>query len=254
MQAKLTTTELAYLLHTHGANSVLGLDDATFFPQDENVRRTLQSDGFAALQKNGWLVPEGNAFHTNSTMMLLAAVLAAPEWVLVVGRIVENGAGQQLLTYSVAQEYLVEQFQADDGEYVLTRIEDKEILLNRLYNTFRTLETHSFTDSVSVEATIFGEVPRESTTEAIEFWGEKLPVHSDTLARRFSQLQRHGRLRTYILKDGQPGMTLELAIVQDSQGELWSIAEGISGKVTLSPLTTTKMAELLMGKFPGSIK
>jgi hypothetical protein len=249
MQIKLEQSELYYLLQSHNATQVLGLDDSYFQPESDALHRQHLQEGFESLIQHGWLVPDGQGYRTNTAMMLLTAVLAAPEWVLVVIRVVP-GQGEQILTYSLAQEYLVEQFRAEDGAYIVTRLEDRQMLLERLYAAFQIPETHACAVEVEVDPAAFGRAPKDSEAESLVFWRQQLPDPHRDLSERFTQLHGQGRIQAVSLTGDQPALQVDLIIVQDSRGESWSIVELPSGQARLSPLTQAQMAEFIKSIYP----
>lgn len=241
MQVAFETSELAYVLHSLGAQHVIGLDHSTFFPEDEQARRSLLAEGFSALQRNARLIPEGKTFYTNPHMMLLAAVLAAPERVLVMERIVSQGV--QVFTYSFAVEHIVEQFQAENGAYILTQLADMDAVLERLRAAFLIPTDNGVGKDVEVDASWLERRVRKASPEG--------PGHRDASlasgpawAQRLVQLQPRGRLLTMSDLSSTP-QTQDILLAQDDQGQLWAIWQSAADKFRLAPLNRARLAQLL---------
>lgn len=249
MQAKLETSELAYLLHMHGATSVAGLDQAVFFPKSEEKQHQLLSEGLAKLQQNGWLVYEFDGYRSNVSAILLSAVLAAPEWVLVVERVVRN-AGQQRLTYSMADKHLVEQFRSEDGNYILTGLSAQAALNERLCAAFQISKNHSFSESFLTDIEWFDGIL--SQQEQLQFTNAPQKSNDElaTLGQHITPLRRHGRLQWVSWQNERLQILVEIGLLRDKQDELWAIQETESGRITLSPLTTSRLGSLMVAQTP----
>ena len=131
MQAQLKTSEFSYLLHTMGAQQVVGVHNESLFPSDEATKEALLAQGFADLQTDEWLVPQNGTFQTNADLMLLVAVIAAPESVIMMTKAMPNKQ-RQTITYYQAQGIIVEQFYTSENQYLLTRFEAIADIVERL--------------------------------------------------------------------------------------------------------------------------
>ncbi len=131
MQAKLKPSELSYLLRTLGAEKAVGVNNAALFPADEAARDALLAQGFAALQEDGWLVKQNGSFATNADVMLLTAVIAAPEFTIMLTRNLPDGK-RQTITYYQAQGIIVEQLYTSEEQYLLTRLDSLADVTERL--------------------------------------------------------------------------------------------------------------------------
>lgn len=244
MQLKLQTEELAYLLHAHGAQQVVGLDKQRFFPNADQDRNRLLSEGFSTLQRNGWLVQDGNAFRTNTTMMLLTSVLAAPDRVLMVERVVP-GKGTQILTYAVSLGLIVEHFQAADTGHVVTQIESHNIIFERVVDAFQIKDIHPFTHSVQVNTNLPENVSISLAEDLAAALGKALAETSGDFAERFVEVEIRGRVRSIRLRRGQPELVDHMVFLWDYHRELWVLCKDEADELTLFPLTTSWAIERL---------
>lgn len=241
-QVKLDATELAFLLHLQGAKRVLGLDEGYFFPEDQALLDERMAEGFQLLKKHGWLIPDADdeGLNTNTSIMLLTAVLAAPEKQLVVQRMVEHDQFQ-LLTYSWAQDYLVEQYRTVDNHYILTNLQNEEAVIDRLASAFEISESAE-TYKIQVPVSAFQEIVTTSDQQQrITEWQAILSSDQQGLAFQLATLIRVGILALQKVNAQVPA---EIILFRDGQGVCWSLQEK-NQMIILTTLTRHELAQIL---------
>lgn len=242
MQAKLEASELGYLLQTHGAQRIAGLATERFFPPEEAMREAMLAQGFAALVDHGWLVPADGGYRTNISMMLLSAVIAAPERLLVVTRAVEDGV--QILTYSWAQQFIVEMFEADDRHYILTSLESNEAVFERLRAAFQISDTPNAAEPIKLAQADLGFAFSGTVEEKRQFWRKRLSGATEENADHLAECSRCGLLTQFGRNESEPTPQIDLIILKDKAGKRWGLLER-DEQVMLYPLTLDVLHRLL---------
>lgn len=131
--AILESSELAYLLATVHATQVVGVDAPELFPADPGARQALLEAGARQLQAHGWLRPveQPGQFDLNVDLMVLAAVVADPKFVIFTVRTQPDGSSRVLLHY-LAEPDIVELLVTADRKYTLTAVPDRAAMLGRI--------------------------------------------------------------------------------------------------------------------------
>lgn len=242
MQAKLEASELGYLLQTHGAQRVAGLTTERFFPQEEATREAMLAQGFAALVDHGWLVAADGGYRTNTSMMLLSAVVATPERLLMVTRVAEDGV--QILTYSWAQQFIVEMFEADDRNYILTNLESNEAVIERLRAAFQIADTHTATEPIKLPQANLALAFTGTVEEKRQFWRNHLSDTHESHADNMAESRRRGLLTQFVYAFDERTAQADLIILEDKSGKQWALIES-NEQVMLYPLTVDILQKLL---------
>lgn len=251
MQARLESSEFAYLLQTIEAKRVIGVSNAALFPTSETERGSLLAQGFAALQTHGWLVGEGNQFHMHNGLVRMVAITAVPDTVLLVTRYLPNN-GQQLITYYRAQDWLVEQFLTDDAHYLLTELADTSEMIARLQAAFAIPTTPPWPMSITLDTAVFTQAVGQAQTGHMTTWETTLQnITGDfnatqILTHRFSGLERAGMLESAQLQGDELLARADIVLLRDREDGLWAMmSEGTT--VSLIPLNQTQLIELVTG-------
>lgn len=130
----LSAPELAYLLTSLRATSVMGLDDPRLFPADPAERQALLGEGRRRLIVNGWLRPgkKPGQLDLDNSLTLLAAVVADPEFVLLTVRVLPAAGQAQVLRHYLAVGLIVEVMEAGSGQFQLGFVPDLAATAARL--------------------------------------------------------------------------------------------------------------------------
>lgn len=128
----LETNELAYLLATVHAQSVIGVDNPALFPATPAEQDATYGAGLAQLKAHGWLKPlENNQFHLSDTLLLMVATLADPQLAVITVRNLPGG-GAQVVSHYLAGDDIIELAQTGPEAYTLGKVTDRPALLARL--------------------------------------------------------------------------------------------------------------------------
>jgi hypothetical protein len=129
----LESSEFAYLLACLHATQVVGLETPELFPEDPADRDALIEAGGRQLQSRGWLkrLEHPAQFDLSVDLMVLAAVVADPEFVIFTIRAQPNRSSRVLLHY-LAEPDIVELQVTVDGKYALTTVPDRGVLVGRI--------------------------------------------------------------------------------------------------------------------------
>ena len=227
MQAKLTPPEFAYLLQTLEAQKVVGVNNAELFPTDPAVRDELLNRGLLQLQADGWFVSADGKISANSRLMVLVAVIANPEIVLTATHLAESNT-RQIVTYYLAAEYVVEQFQTDDGDYVLTQLPAKAALVERLAGLFSLGEPPwtqlpALTFELATFETTLSQA-RSGSPEGLRqaLQANDVPLEAlDDLVNTIVGLKPAGKIEGAALAGQHLLDWQELALLADSSGRQW---------------------------------
>ncbi|HFE65794.1 MAG TPA: hypothetical protein ENJ93_00910 [Chloroflexi bacterium] len=232
MQAKLKPSELSYLLRTLGAEKAVGVNNAALFPADEAARDALLAQGFAALQEDGWLVKQNGSFATNADVMLLTAVIAAPEFTIMLTSNLPDGK-RQTITYYQAQGIIVEQLYTSEEQYLLTRLDSLGEVIERLclalgipqeqleQETAVTLNTEAFEQAV--EQAKSGNP--SSLTNLLAAAG--LPAaEAGQLAARIPRLRPAGNVEIAAFAGGQVRGLNNIIALKETDETAWTILPG----------------------------
>lgn len=125
-EIRLNPATLATLLNAVQAPSVVGLEQAQFFPPQANQRAELLRQGYAELQRRGQCRPNGQ-FHPD--LLRLAWIIGFP-WLVI--RVIYRDPqtfGSKLFLFYLSPEGLVELFQHEEGGYQLALLSDPTELL-----------------------------------------------------------------------------------------------------------------------------
>lgn len=155
MQAKLTVDEFAYLLQGLDTRQVIGVDNARLFPTGDLSRTSLLDQGFNSLQEHGWLQADGSTFRTHTPLILMCAVVAQPEQTIMLTYKLSSGV-EQIITYYLAQEMIVEQFLTSDQEYLLTQLDTYADLVQRLQQALQIPASEErWPTAITLDANVF---------------------------------------------------------------------------------------------------
>lgn len=255
MQAKLKPSELSYLLHTLGAKKAVGVNNAALFPDEDAAREALLAEGFAALEEDGWLVRQNGSFRTNTNLMLLTAVLAAPEYTLMLTRRLPDDK-KQTITYYLAEGIIVEQFYTADGQYLLTKLDSLADVTERLClalgipqepvgeATAVTLNTNKF-ESAAEQAKSGSLLEFTNLLSSAGLPKEK----AKQLAFQISRFQPVGNIEIAAFSGEQIRGLTNIILLKGEKG-IWAIMPGPQPEqITLQTLDASSLSSLLLPIF-----
>lgn len=252
MQAMLQPSEFAYLLHALGAKQVIGANNAQLFPQEVASIDALMEQGLAELKAHGWLIPDGDAFKTHTGLVLLTAVIADPEIVLVL-TLAAAGGGKQTITYSLAQNLTVEQVFTSEQKYLLTQLEGADTLVERvdqalgLTNKLPAQSGEIFLDSSSFE-TAMQQAARGhlAALEAALTEANNDLHNAAALAASLASLRPAGRLEWAHFSGKQLETWKDAVFFQDANNHPWVLTKADpSGMIVFQSLNSAVFAAWL---------
>jgi hypothetical protein len=149
----LESSEFAYLLAMVNAESIPGIHDPALFPSDISSRDSTFSRGLQLLKENGWIKPadKPSQFDFNESLLLMAAVIADPEFIVFTIRLTE-GSEKHVIMHFVEGSDIVEMLATNDGKYHMGFVPDLPVLYNRIKNALeisnseQQLQVKFFTD------------------------------------------------------------------------------------------------------------
>lgn len=133
---QLTPAQLSYLLALIEAKNLIGVKGDLLFPDDEQKKDALWTEGRRQLEENKWLVKkadESERYDLNSQLMLIIAVMADPEIVI----LSTWGAPQEPrlgVTHYLSDGMVVEQAY-DDSIFQIAALSSLDVALKRLANS-----------------------------------------------------------------------------------------------------------------------
>ena len=138
----LEPAELAYLLQTIRAKSVVGVDNTELFPTDETKNEALLKLGRERLIFHGWLTPVTGSSKINfePSICYLIAIMADPDMAVVTLRQEQRGI-YQLITHYLAGRVIVEQQRTSDGLYQLGFVSNLATAVARIQSAIQLSET-----------------------------------------------------------------------------------------------------------------
>ncbi|MCL4868734.1 MAG: hypothetical protein KJ063_07195 [Anaerolineae bacterium] len=236
-QAKLEICELAYLLHSLNAEQVIGLDNERLFPTDSAATQTLLETGLTALKTNGWLVPDEYGFKMAPQLWLLTAIMVQPEQIVVYNRRVES-AGEQVVTYYLSQDIIVEQFLSKDDHYLLSHISGVVDFINHLSHLLNLPEQRVWEQSFELDLTLLQAIQKGDFTalEQIQL-GEIKPETKQNLQTALTSLVPYASLDILFTQDGYFQSSKQMIFLQAGNGAIWLLTTGTEdNSFTLHPL------------------
>ncbi len=129
----LEAPEFYYLLRTFAATQVIGLEAEGLFPPPGAAADAMLDEGFARLQRHGWLRPaeQPGRFNLNDELALLAAVVADPRYVVVVSKNLAE-AEHALANHYLGADVIVELTVTPERHIRLAFEADRPTLLRRV--------------------------------------------------------------------------------------------------------------------------
>lgn len=247
MQAKLDTSELAYLFHVLEARRAVGVDNHRLFPAEVSIRDALLEQGLAKLQEHGWFVARDGAIDANDELMLMAAVVANPATTLAATHIISSEA-RQAVTYYLNQGIIVELFMAADGDYVLSRLETVAGLEARVAEVYSAWLTRERAAAPVVFAS-----DRFEEALALAKAGDpgalRQAVVSDTspeLLPALARLQLVGHIESAALDNQAVQATGDVAILRAGDGACWLARnDERAATIELLPATPANLETML---------
>lgn len=254
MQVRLEPAELAYLFHTLEVESVFGVDNARLFPADDGVRAELLRNGFAALQEHGWLIPEGRKLRTNTHVVLMAAVMAQPNQVVILSRYTPTG-DKQIVAYYLAQtpeisQIAVEQFLTTEQDFLLTQLDDPSIIVQRLCEALQIPEDYSLWQvpiTVGIESfrrALQPEMASDSRFSEEASYGEQAPATAAVLASLCNS-RPIGDIEIISRNGPQPYTWRDIVILRADDTIYAMTKEPTTSVVELTPLVQGNLTRLL---------
>ena len=244
-QIVLQPEELFFILHMLHAPRIKGLDEAYFFPEDKSVWEARSSTGLELLKQNGWIIPDkkqGRGVRINTYMLLLLVPLIEPHSQLIVQRIIDADRFQ-IVTYSWAQEYLVEQYRTAEDSYILTDLQQNEAVIDRLVAAFDIPIDTSRHDFVEITLETFQTILATSPEQRLQAWLDVLPIEKQGFASELVTLKRAGILA--LSQQTPPQLPpQEVALLHDESGNCWSM-EARANRIKLQKVDKKRLMEQL---------
>lgn len=251
MQAKLEPSEFAYLLHTFEASKVVGVRNNQLFPNEPATRQALLNQGFTRLQANGWFVPTDGKIHSNNRLMLMAAVVASPDYTVMATYYATEGS-YQTVTYYVAHKIVIEQFMDSEGDYLLTQLETAEKLIERLATLFGLETAVKWQNRLKFELTAFEQALSQAKSgdfhrlETLVLANEVPPSSVNDLIQAIWHLKPVGQIEGAVIIGPRLKAWDELAILQDHESVYWLVHKDDSlNVIELFPATSEQFEVLL---------
>jgi len=131
----LESSEFAYLLAMVNAESIPGIHDPALFPNDNESRNSTFSSGFQLLKENGWIKPadKPSRFDFNEILLLMAAVIADPEYIVFTVRLTDKSEKQVIMHFMEGSD-IVELVATNDGKYHIGIVPDPSDMYDRIKN------------------------------------------------------------------------------------------------------------------------
>ena len=228
MQAQLNLSEFSYLLHSLGAKQVVGVHNESVFPDDEPTRDALLSQGFEDLQKDGWLASKNSTFQTNAELMLLVAVIAAPENTVMLTRKVADET-RQTVTYYQSQGIFVEQLYTTEKKYLLTRLDSLKDVIERLTLAMDIPQYVIRETAVSVQVATFEDAMEQAKSGDLSALTTLLTAsglaesEAAQAASQISQLQAAGNIEIASFSEERVRELNQIIILKNETG-VWTIS------------------------------
>ena len=232
MHTTLEPAALAYLLHTLGAQKVVGVANRRLFPKEEAARDALLGTGFARLKASGWLKEAEAGLHMNDRLMLMAAVLAAPQQVTTTTVLSDDS--RQTVTIYLANGHAVEQYLTPAGAYALTYLGDAAAVAPRLASALAVLVAEP-------ERPFRLTLGRAAFAAARRGQAAELPPAQ---ARLLAALAPVARIEIAAFAETAVAAYDEVLLLSAAGGAGWLLA-GTDETVTLMPFTEATLARLL---------
>lgn len=228
MQAQLNLSEFSYLLHTLGAKQVVGIHNEAAFPDDETTKDALLSQGFGDLQKDGWLVSQNNTFQTNAELLLLVAVIAAPENTVMLTKKIADET-RQTVTYYQSQGIFVEQLFTAEKKYLLTRLDSLNSVIERLTLAMDIPEHVINETAVSLQSAPFEDAMEQAQSGDLSALTTLLTANglaeseATQAAAQISQLQAAGNIEIASFSEEQVRDLNQIIILKNETG-VWALS------------------------------
>jgi hypothetical protein len=231
MQALLKLSEFSYLLHTLSAKQVVGINNESVFPSDETAREVMLAQGFTDLQENGWLISQNGKYQTNAELMLLVAVLAAPENTIMLTRRVADET-RQTVTYYQAQGIFVEQIYTSEKRYLLTRLDSLSEIVDRLSEAMSIpVQQSSGETAVSLKVESFERAMKQAQSGDLSALTTLLTANNlsenqaKQTAAQISRLQAAGNIEMASFSEERL-QSLNTIIILKNETDMWAILPG----------------------------
>lgn len=252
MQARLQPGEFAYLLHSLGASKVIGVNNSQLFPQEARSLDALLQQGFSALLDHGWLVPDEQGYKTHTGLVLLTAVVANPEYVIVLTLAPPDG-GKQFVTYYLAQDIIVEQMLTTERDYLLTQLDTFSIIVERLTQALSIdAKPHDWSDTISVESNVFEDVMQRLMNNNLHELENLLTASNNnisdmsSLAGILNSLRPIGRLEGANLSGDQRIVWYDILFYQDKNNHTWAMTKNTEvDSLVFHPFNQAALSALL---------
>ena len=229
MQAKLEPSEFAYLLNVLDARKIVGVDNDLLFPAEPAQKEALLTEGFEQLVEHGWFQKEDGQINANNTLFLMTAVTAQPEIVITVTYI-DSQKLEHTVTYYLADRFIVEQFPDQEGDFLLTMIDDETQILTHIHQAFAppTL-SQQMQIELPLEGFSFGlAAARQDDLRPLQqliTQNPSLAKMAEPLARALGSLQPAGQIEGAAVPGGRLVHWQEIGLLRDSSNQLWSAVQ-----------------------------
>jgi len=254
MQAKLTTSEFSYVLHTLHAQKIIGANNPQLFPDEEKRRDALLSDGLQSLKDHGWLQPSGDeSFKTHTGLVLLTAVIASPEQTIMLTKAMPDN-GRQTITYYFAQGMIVEQFYTADEQYLLTQIDTVANAASRLQQALSIPDTpQTWKTTIMLNADAFEQAMKQANDgdlSGLLTAMRETDIDSnrlEPLAKIISGLKPVGKLEITILSGERLNLVQNIMILYAKNKSIWGMSSDNTATefVSLQPLDAKRFVSMV---------
>jgi hypothetical protein len=218
----LTTAELAYLLATLQAETLLGGDDQALFPRDIATREDQWRRGRAQLEADGWLIWDAVAGHhrLSEALMEIVAALADPE-VVVITEWAPAGQPHRGVAHYLSLDLVVEMAMVD-GVYQLVVLAAMRTLVERLANALAFPDTRPLEIAFELSRHAIEQAKRDPDPAWLEARGLAAQA-AQLFAETLRQPSRYGSVTLLRTRLGKAVMTRLVGLLISASGLGWQI-------------------------------
>lgn len=136
-EVTLESAELAYLLATLGADSLLGVDNAALFPDSEAAKDRLYEQGLKLLREHEWITPdeEPGRENLNSELMVMVDAMTRALVVIVTERRDADESARHRMVHYLTDYMIVEQVYEEGQRYALAKVPELPAAMLRVVST-----------------------------------------------------------------------------------------------------------------------
>lgn len=122
---ELSSNQLAYLLATVGAKSIIGLDEPDLFPQGPQAEEKVFGGGRKELEADGWIrevADHPGEYQLDPFLLEMSAIVGAPEYVVAVAN--DSDGDRKMRMIYMVDQLAVELAPLPNGKYALGYVPD----------------------------------------------------------------------------------------------------------------------------------